>query len=198
MRANWGHYPYQQLIPLPRTHFEVEDVRPSEDELEWISDKIFVSTAGGISIPKELNRNILQFLTGKDLLRFEMVSKKAEMIVEYCHALTYDALHERIGNLLNELNINWSRRHVQVNEHKFKAGNRVHIHGQGGVNGYCVRVTPKYVFYVCEIDIFKHRPTIHRVGNDDGVAHVRPYYGGIVENVQNWRTWASLTQEFLD
>jgi hypothetical protein len=155
--------------------------------------KIFVLTAGGISIPKELNRNIIQFLTGKDLLRFEMVSKKGQ---NDCRALS--CIHEWIGNLLNELNINWSRRHVQVNEHKFKAGNHVRIHGQGVVNGYCVRVTPKNVFYVCEIDIFKHRPTIQRVGNDDGVAHLRPYYGDIVENIQNWRTWASLTQEFLD
>ena len=127
-----------------------------------------------------------------------MVSKKAEMIVEHCHALIYDAIHEQLRDLLDELNIDWSRRHVQVNEHKFKAGNCVRIHGQGRVNGYCVRVTPKYVFYVCKIDIFKHRPTIHRERNDDGVGHVRPYYGDIVEKVQNWRTWASLTQEFLN
>jgi hypothetical protein len=80
-RAHWGHYHYWQLIPLPRTYFEVKDVRPGEDELQWISDEIFVSTAGGILIPKELNQNILQFLTGKDLLRFKMVSKKAKMIV---------------------------------------------------------------------------------------------------------------------
>ena len=71
-----------------------------------------------------------------------MVSKKAKMIVEHCHALIYDAIHERLRDLLDELNIDWSRRHVQVNEHKFKAGNCVRIHGQGGVNGYCARVTP--------------------------------------------------------
>jgi hypothetical protein len=127
-----------------------------------------------------------------------MVSKKAEMIVEHCHALIYDAIHKQLGDLLDELNIDRSRRHVQINEHKFKAGSRVRIHGQGGVNGYCVSVTPKYVFYVCKIDIFKHCPTIHRVGNNDGVAHVRPYYGDIVENVQHWRTWVSMMQEFLD
>ena len=63
-----------------------------------------------------------------------MVSKKAEMIVEHCHALIYDAIHEQLRDLLDELNIDRSRRHVQVNEHKFKAGNRMHIHGQGGVN----------------------------------------------------------------
>ena len=101
-RAHWGHYPYWQLIPLPRTYFEVEDVRPGEDELQCITDEIFVSTAGGISIPKELNQNILQFLTGKDLLRFKMVSKKAEMIVEHCHALIYDAIQS--GSVICSMN----------------------------------------------------------------------------------------------
>ena len=94
VRTHWGHYPYRQLIPLSRTYFGVEDVRPGEEESQWISDEIFVSNAGGISIPKELNQNILQFLTGKDLLRFERVLKTAEMVIEHCHALTYDAIHE--------------------------------------------------------------------------------------------------------
>ena len=103
--------------------------------------------------------------------------------------LIYGAIHEQIGNFLDELNIKRSRRHIQVNEHKFKAGNCVRIHGQGGVNGYCVRgATPKYMFYVCKIDIFKHRPTIYKMGNDDGVMHAHPYYGDFVETVQNWCT----------
>ena len=125
-----------------------------------------------------------------------MVSKTAEMVVKHCRALLYGAIHEQIGDLRIEINISQNWR--QVNEHKFKVGNRVHIYGGGGVNGYCVRVTPKYVFYVREIDIFKHRPDIQRVGNDDGVAHVHPYLGDVVEVVQHWHTWASMTQEFLD
>ncbi len=44
--------------------------------MQCITDKNFVLTAGGISIPRELNQNILQFFRGKDLLRFVMVSKK--------------------------------------------------------------------------------------------------------------------------
>jgi hypothetical protein len=74
----------------------------------------------------------------------------------------------------------------------------VWIYRGGGVNGYCVRVTPKYVFYICEVDIFKHRPNIQRVGNDDGVVHGHPYVGDVVEVIQHWRTWVSMTQEFLD
>ena len=114
--------------------------------MQWITDKIFVSTAGGISVPKELNRNIFQYLTGKELLRFSMVKKKAEMIVKHCHALMYDAIHERIEDLLDELNIAPGRRRDQGNEHKLKVGNRLRVHGVH--NGYCVRVTPKFVFYV--------------------------------------------------
>jgi hypothetical protein len=98
-RQNRTHYPRRQLVNFPRTYFEVEDVRPSEEEGQAISEEIFVSTAGGISIPKDLNQTILQFLTGNELLRVGMVSKTAEMVVAYCHALMYDAIHEQIGEL---------------------------------------------------------------------------------------------------
>ena len=81
--------------------------------------------------------SITQVLDGK---------KKAEMIVKHCHALMYDAIHERIEDLLNELNIAPGRRRDQGNEHKLKVGNRLRVHGVH--NGYCVRVTPKFVFYV--------------------------------------------------
>ena len=195
LSAHWGHYPCRQLIPLPRTYFEVEDIRPGEDELPDIMDKIFVSTSGKISVPKELNQNILQFLMGKDLLRFAMVSKKAEMIVNHCHALMYDAIHEQIEDLLNELNIAPRRKQDQVNKHTFKVGNRFRVHG--AFNGYCVRVTPKFVFYVTKPDIFRRHSFIRRVGNDDRVMHVRPYYGVFDDTVQNWRTWLSVTQKLL-
>ena len=65
--------------------------------------KIFESTTGGLTIPKELNQNILQYLPGKDLLRFSMASKKALWNVEFSHALMYDAIHERIKDLVEEL-----------------------------------------------------------------------------------------------
>ena len=129
-RQNKTQYPRQQLVNFPRTYFEVEDVRPGEEEGQAISEEIFVSTAG---------RNILQFLTGKELLRVGVVLKMAEMVVKYCHALMYDAIHKRIG----ELNTDQSIR--QVNEHRFKVANRVRFFEGGGVNGYCVKVTPKYV-----------------------------------------------------
>ena len=127
-----------------------------------------------------------------------MVSKKAKMIVEHCHALMYEAIHEQVKDLLNELNFNRSWRQRQVNKHKFKVGNRVRVCGVH--TGYCVRLIRKFVFFVTEPDIFKRCPFIRRVGNDDGVMQARLYYAGFDETVQNWRTWLSVTQElpYLD
>jgi hypothetical protein len=95
----YRHHPnHRVLVPFPRTYFEVEDIRPGEDELFEFTVEIFESTTGRLTIPKELNRKILQYLPGKDLLRFSMASKKALLNVEYSHALMYDAIHERIEN----------------------------------------------------------------------------------------------------
>ncbi len=84
------------LVPFPRTYFEVKDIRPGEDELSRVTVKIFELTTDRLTIPKELNRKILQYLPGKDLLKFSMASKKAEMIVEHCHVIMYDAIHEQM------------------------------------------------------------------------------------------------------
>ncbi len=54
--AHWRHPNRRLLIPFPRTYFEVEDIRPGEDELSGVTDKIFESTAGGITILKALNQ----------------------------------------------------------------------------------------------------------------------------------------------
>jgi hypothetical protein len=137
-----------------------------------------------------LNRKILQYLHGKDLLRFSMASKKAFWNVEYSHRLMYDAIHQRINDLVNELR---SRRYQ--NEHKFRVYNCVK-RVDNEESGYVVRVTPKKVFFVKETDIFHKKPKIHEIENNN-VRPMRPYYAAVpVEIVQNWRTWASITREF--
>ncbi len=183
------------LVPFPRTYFEVEDIRPNEDELLEYTFEIFESTTGGLTIPKELNWNILQYLPGKDLLRFSMASKKALWNVELSHALMYDAIHERIKDLVEELKSSWGWTQRQPNEHKFRVGNCVQVCGVE--NGYVVRVTPKIVFYVTETDIFISQPHVRRIGNNNGVMPMRPYYAAVpMEYVKNWRTWANMTEEF--
>ena len=188
----------RQLLDLPRTYFEVDDVRPHEDELPEYTFEIFENQ--GLTIPKELNRKILQYLPGKDLLNFSRASKKAFWNVEFSHALMYDAIHERINDLVKVLP---KKRHQ--NEHKFRVGNCVQVKGyqfrvghswrvKDDENGYVVRVTPKKVFYVMETDIFHKKPVVHHIENDR-VTPMRPYYAAVpVEVVQNWRTctWASM------
>ncbi len=41
-------------------------------------------------------------MKGKELFRVEIVSKTAEIVVEYCHALMYDAIHEQIVELFTD------------------------------------------------------------------------------------------------
>jgi len=154
-------------------------------------EEIFVSTPGGISILGELNHNILQFLTGRELLRFAMFSKTIERVVKSCEALILDAILEQIDEFIDQNG-------RQVNEHGFKIKNCVCAHGRDGIIGYCVRVTPKYVYFVREENIFRKHPDIQRVKNELGVVHVRPYIGNVVEVVQNWCVWESMTREFLD
>ena len=116
--AYWRRTNCRVLVSFPGTYFEVEDIRPSEDELSGVTVEIFESTTGGLTIPKELNRKILQYLPGKDLLKFSMASKKAEMIVEHCHALMYDAIHERIKDLVGELESSRGWKQRQPNQYK--------------------------------------------------------------------------------
>ncbi len=64
-------------------------------------------------------------------------------------------------------------------------------------NGYVVRVTPKFVFYVTETGIFKSQPQVRRIGNDDGVKPMRPYFQTEpMEFVKNWRTCTGMNVEF--
>jgi hypothetical protein len=73
----------------------------------------------------------------------------------------------------------------------------VRIHGIHGdrVNGYCVRVTPKYVYFICSENIFDKHPDIQRVRSDSRLVHVRPYIGNVVEAVQHWRAEHHLDRE---
>jgi hypothetical protein len=193
----------RQLVTLPKTYFEVDDEIPGEHKLPQYTIEIFETSTTTTSsaevdikteiltIPKELNRKILQYLHGKDLLRFSMASKKAFINVEYSHRLMYDAIHQRIDDLFNE-----SRSRRYQNEHKFRVGNCVKVNNEG--SGYVVRVTPKKVFYVKEADIFHKKPVIHKIENHN-VRPMRPYYmAEPLEIVKNWRTWADRTENSLN
>ena len=70
-RRGRGHPPRRQLINLPLIYFEIEDVRPDEDEGQDVDENEGqenslspVLSSGGVSVPRELVQGILQFLTG--------------------------------------------------------------------------------------------------------------------------------------
>jgi len=83
-------------------------------------------------------------LTGKDLLRVAKVSKTVERVVRKCKALLFDAIHERIDEFVDQ------NGRQQVNLHGIKKKNCVRVCGINGIqiDGYCVRVTPKYVYFI--------------------------------------------------
>ena len=127
MRRMWRFrdHPRRQLVHLPRTYFKVKDERPRESEGQADFAPIFVSKR--ITILGELNQSILNFLTGKDVLRVAMVSKTIEWVVRKCKALLFDAVHEQIDDFVGQ-----NGRHDfvgqngrQVNSHGFKKKNRV-------------------------------------------------------------------------
>jgi len=121
-------------------------------------------------------------LTGKELLRVAKVSMTVERVVRKCKALLFDAIHEQIDEFVDQ------NGRQQVNLYGFKKKNRVHVCGINGVwsNGYCMKVTPKCVYFVRSENIFERHPDIERVKNTGGVVHVRPYIGNVVEVVQHW------------
>ena len=120
-------------------------------------------------------------MTGKDFLRVAKVSRTVEQVVKKCRALLFDPIYEQIGDFVGQNG-------RQVNSHGFKKKNRMQVSVNGDqINGYCVRVTPKYVDYVRSENKFERHPDIKRVKSKYGVAHVRPYIGNVVEVVQNWR-----------
>ena len=150
-------HPRWQLASLPRTYFKVKDVRPNENQGQVKLAAIFVSTPRGVYIPGELNQGILQFLTGRDLLRFVRVSKAAYRVVRHCWALLFDAVYEQINDFVNQ-------NERQVNSHGFKKKNRVQAKVNGDlIDGYCLRVTLKYVYYVHLENAFERHPDIKTV-----------------------------------
>ncbi len=81
----------------------------------------------------------------------------------------------------------------QPNKHKFKAKDCVQVRlNDLWVSGYLVKVTWKNVSFVCDKNILKKDLDIWRVKNES-VRRARPYIGEVVENMQNWRHWVSMT-----
>ena len=116
------------------------------------------------------------------MLRVTKVSRTVEQVVRKCKALLFDAIYKQIDEFVDQ------NGRQQVNLHRFKKTICVHVCWINGVwiNGYCVRVTPKYVFFFRLENIFERHPDIERVKNTGGVVHVCPYIGNVVKVKQHW------------
>jgi hypothetical protein len=76
------------LVVIPIKRFEVQDVRPIEGQYH-----VNVTAIWGL-IPRELNRNVLKFLSAKELVGFKSVYKNAKSTVESEKGLRFDAIRE--------------------------------------------------------------------------------------------------------
>jgi hypothetical protein len=72
----------------------------------------------------------------------------------------------------------------------------IRINGYGFI-GYVMRVTLKYVSFVCEANIFR-KPFDIQMAKNAYVKHVHPYVGNVVVDGPHCHVWNSMTRELLD
>jgi hypothetical protein len=101
-----------QLADIPRMYFEVQNLRPDNSQYD-------VSVTGmWLSVPGELNENVLKFLSGKELIRFKSVSKSAKSAYESKRGKIFNRIGEQLDKIIKDRQL----RSVP-NENKFKVKN---------------------------------------------------------------------------
>jgi hypothetical protein len=75
-------------VVIPIKLFEVQDMRPIEGQYHVNPTAIWGS------IPGELNRNVLKFLSAKELVGFKSDCKNAKSTVESEKGLLFDGIRE--------------------------------------------------------------------------------------------------------
>jgi hypothetical protein len=78
------------LVVIPIMCFEVKDVRPVEGQYHVNATVIWRL------IPGELNRNVLKFLSAKELVRFKSICKNAKSAIDSEKGLLFDAIREQL------------------------------------------------------------------------------------------------------
>jgi hypothetical protein len=77
-------------IDIPIKCFEVQDVRPIEGQYHVNTTVIWES------IPRELNGNVLKFLSARKPVRLKSVCKNAKSIVKSEKGLLFNAIREQL------------------------------------------------------------------------------------------------------
>jgi hypothetical protein len=161
------------IIPIKR--FEVQDVRPVESQYHVNATAIWGS------IPGELNRNFLKFLSAKELVGFKSICKSAKRAVESEKGLLFDAIREQLDKIIEECGFE-----SVLNAFKFKVKNHLRLGALGPV-GYVVNTTKRCVQIVQAEDVFKAGADI-KIGRNMGIVHVRPYVWEITGELRGG-TW---------
>ena len=87
-----------EIVPIviPIKHFEVQDARTFEGQYHVNATAIWGS------IPRELNRNILKFLSTKELVGFKSICKNTKSAVKSEKGLLFDAIREQLDKIIEE------------------------------------------------------------------------------------------------
>jgi hypothetical protein len=152
------------VIPIKR--FEVQDVRPIEGQYHVNTTAIW-----GL-IPRELNGNVLNFLSTKELVRFESICKNAKSTIKSEKRLLFDAIREQLDKIIEECGFE-----SVPNAFNFRVKNCVCLGALGPV-GYVVNTTERCVQIIQDEDLFKVGADI-KIGRNTGTMHVRLYVGEV-------------------
>jgi hypothetical protein len=163
------------LIVIPIKRFEVQDARPVKGQYQVNTTAIW-----GL-IPRELNGNVLKFLSAKELVGFKSVCKNAKRAIRSEKGLLFDAIREQLDKIIEECGFE----SVQ-NSFKFKVKNCVRLGGALGPVGNVVNTTKRCVQIVQDKDKFKAEADI-KFGRNMGTVHVCPYVGEVTGELR--RKW---------
>jgi hypothetical protein len=150
------------LLVIPIKCSEVQDVRPIEGQYQVNATAIW-----GL-IPRELSRNVLKFLSAKELVGFKSICKNAKSTVQSKKGLFFKAIREQLDKIIEECGFE-----NVPNAFKFKVRNLIRFGEACGPVGYDVHTTNRCMPIVQYEDMFKAGVNI-KVGRDMGTVHVHP------------------------
>ncbi len=101
-------------------------------------------------ISRELNGNVLKFLSAKELVRFKSICKNAKSSIKSENGLLFDAIREQLDKIIEECGFE-----SVPDAFKFKVKNHVCLGGALGPVDYDVNTTKGWVQIVHDEEVFK-------------------------------------------
>ncbi len=170
--------PWLWLVNIMRPKYVVmENIAPPQ--MEGRQKRIWEN------FPIEVNDNILEYLTPKELIKFKGVSKKANEFIKENKVLHFNKTLERLDEIIK--GFTKGRNNDDENDCKFVPKNRVRFKGSGGKGerGYIVKTTTKFVYILLEMDLYKAEQDLKMVScSCKKVKHMSPFVGEHTEDVK--------------